>query len=71
MNSLWHTDLHEIQVPDEATRNTYTISVIAFLDDASQFLMHHRLRRDEGSDTCAAVLRCSDYGSSLRPWKRQ
>jgi hypothetical protein len=37
-------------------RRTYIIYLRAFLDDASRFIMHHRLIRDKRSDICAAVL---------------
>jgi transposase InsO family protein len=53
---MWHTDLHEIQVRDEATGGTSRIYVIAFLDDASRFVMHYRLIYDKRSDPCAAFL---------------
>jgi transposase InsO family protein len=53
---LWHMDLHEIHVRDETTGATSTIYVVAFLDDASRFIMHYRLIHDMRSDTCAAVL---------------
>jgi hypothetical protein len=53
---LWHTDLHEIVIPDEETGGLRTIYLIAFLDDASRYIMHHRLIADKRSETCAAVL---------------
>jgi hypothetical protein len=56
MNKLWHTDLHEIQFTEDATGGASTIDRIAFLEDASHFIMHHHLIRDKRSNTWAAVL---------------
>jgi transposase InsO family protein len=56
IDDLWHTDLYEIQVRDEATGGTSMIYVTAFLDDASRFIMHYRLIHDKRSDASAAVL---------------
>jgi transposase InsO family protein len=53
---LWHTDLYELHVPDETTGGTRISHLIAFLDDASRFIMHPRLIPDKRADTCAAVL---------------
>jgi hypothetical protein len=53
---LWHTDLHEIVIPDEQTGGLRTIYLIAFLDDASRYIMHHPLIADRKTETCAAVL---------------
>jgi hypothetical protein len=58
VNYLWHTDLHEIQVPDDATGGTRIIYLIAFLDDASRFIMQHRLVRDKRSATCTTMRCC-------------
>jgi hypothetical protein len=53
---LWHTDLYEIHVRDEATGGTSTGYVISFLDDASRFIMHYHAIHDKRSDTYAPVL---------------
>jgi transposase InsO family protein len=53
---LWHADLHELHVPDETTGGTRILYLIAFLDDASRFIMHRRLIPDKRADTCVAVL---------------
>jgi transposase InsO family protein len=53
---LWHTDLHEIQVTDELATGIYTLCLIAFIDDASRFIIQHRLLSDKKSATCARVL---------------
>jgi transposase InsO family protein len=45
-----------IQVPDEAIGDVCTIYAIAFMDDVSCFIMHHRLMCEKRSDACAAVL---------------
>jgi hypothetical protein len=49
-------DLHEMQIFDERTGGTSTMYLIAFLDDASRFIMQYRLITDKRSETCAAVL---------------
>jgi hypothetical protein len=36
-------DRHEMQTFDERTGGASTIDLIAFLDDASRFIMHYRL----------------------------
>jgi transposase InsO family protein len=53
---LWHADLHEIQVTDDRATGIYTLYLIAFIDDASRFIIQHRLRSDKQSATCARVL---------------
>jgi transposase InsO family protein len=53
---LWHTDLHELHVPDETTGGTRICYLTAFLDDASRFMVHHRLIPEKRVDPCAAVL---------------
>jgi transposase InsO family protein len=53
---LWHTDLHEIQVTDDPATGIYTLYLIAFIDDASRFIIQHRLLSDKKSATCARVL---------------
>jgi transposase InsO family protein len=56
VDSLWHTDLHELQLPGKITGGAGIFYLIAFLDDASRYIMHHRLIPDKRVDTCAAVL---------------
>jgi hypothetical protein len=53
---MWHTDLHEIQVAEEATGRAYTKDLMAFLDHRPRFNIHHGLMPDKRSDTCATVL---------------
>jgi hypothetical protein len=36
---LWHMDLHEIQVTDDRATGIYTLYLIAFIDDASRFII--------------------------------
>jgi transposase InsO family protein len=43
-------------MPDDATGGIRIIYLIAFLDDAVRFIVHHRLVLGKRSDTCAAVL---------------
>jgi transposase InsO family protein len=45
-----------MQMSDERTGGASTIYLIAFLDDASRFIMHYRLIAGKRSETCAAVL---------------
>jgi transposase InsO family protein len=49
-------DLHEIQVTDDRATGTDTLYLIAFIDDASRFIIQHRLLSDKKSATCACVL---------------
>jgi hypothetical protein len=53
---LWHTDLHEILIPDEETDGRRIVYLIAFLDDASRFTMHHRLIFNKTAEICSAIL---------------
>jgi transposase InsO family protein len=53
---LWHTDLHEILIPGAETGERRIVYLIAFLDDASRFIMHYRLIFDKTAETCAGVL---------------
>jgi transposase InsO family protein len=53
---LWHTDLHEISIPDEETAGRRIIYLMGFLDYALRFIMHHRLIFNKTAGTCAAVL---------------
>jgi transposase InsO family protein len=53
---LWHTDLHELHIPEEFTGGTRISYLLAVLNDASRFIMHHRLMPDKIADPCAAVL---------------
>jgi hypothetical protein len=53
---MWHTDLLEISIPDEETGGRRIIYMRAFLDNASRFIMHHRLISNKTAETCAGVL---------------
>jgi transposase InsO family protein len=53
---LWHTDLREISIPDEETGGRQIVYLIAFLHDASRFIMHHRFIFNKTAEPCAAVL---------------
>jgi transposase InsO family protein len=53
---LWHTDLHEILITNSETGVMHLVYLIAFLDDASRFIMHHRLIPEKTAETCAGVL---------------
>jgi hypothetical protein len=52
---LRHTDVHEMQMLNERIGGDSTISLIAFLDKSSRFIMHYRLIADNRSEACAAV----------------
>jgi hypothetical protein len=45
-----------MQISDERTGGASTIDLLAFLDDASRFIMHYRLIAHKRSEMCAAVL---------------
>jgi transposase InsO family protein len=49
-------DLDDMQILDQRTGGASMIHLIAFLDDASRFIMHYRLIPDKRSEKCAAVL---------------
>jgi hypothetical protein len=47
VDCLWCTDRAETQVTEQAIGGTATIFLMAFLDDASRFIMNRRLRPDK------------------------
>jgi hypothetical protein len=69
---LRYTGFHEIVFPDGQTLARRTMYLIAFLDDASRSIIHHRLIADKKSETCCAVLleALQLWGSPLRPGER-
>jgi hypothetical protein len=54
---IWHTDLHQMGPGVDANGITNIIYMIAFIDDASRYMMGYQLITDKISETCAMVLR--------------
>jgi transposase InsO family protein len=64
---LWHTDLHEVKSqPDPHGGRTITY-MIAFMDDATRFIVGWELIADKTAATCAAVLARILNATGLRP----
>jgi transposase InsO family protein len=54
---MWHTDLHQLGSFTDEQNHPHFIYAIAFIDDASRYIMGAALLFDKTSLTCAAVLR--------------
>jgi hypothetical protein len=50
---LWHTDLHQLTSSTDAQGLSY---IIAFIDDASRYLMGYEIITDKTAQTAARVL---------------
>jgi hypothetical protein len=53
---LWHTDLHEVRTPPDPQGDRSLLYVIAFMDDATRFIVGWELIPDKTAATCARVL---------------
>jgi hypothetical protein len=51
----WHTFLHEILIRHEETGGKRIVYLMAFLDDTSRFILHHRLIFNKMAGTCAGA----------------
>jgi transposase InsO family protein len=54
---IWHTDLHEINWTSPEKAEPFKVYMIAFLDDASRYIMYYELLSDKTVDSTAKALR--------------
>jgi transposase InsO family protein len=54
---IWHTDLHEVGMVSDLQENSQKLDLIAFIDDASRYLMGAAYITDKSAQTTAAFLR--------------